>query len=189
MSYDYDRRTAASTWKAKKVTDSDLKSKVELYWSPRQQAYDPTMMGNSSARTLAPLLFDSFVFEAASDFYFSRWNKDQAQAIAQLIQNSGHPDASNISRVVELSIFSSHGGSQMPSQYWDARYSGRLKDLKQYVPQLKKLGMDDASKMVAAYLKNVEEIREATESMIEKSVMSGLKKLKIPPALIGTPDR
>lgn len=68
------------------------------------------------------------------------------------------------------------------------RYSSRLQDLTEGLPQLEKLGMSGAASKVSAYLKDVAAIQKSTEAMISQSVLSGLKKLGIDAALIGDPD-
>lgn len=179
-------KTAVSKWKAKQVTDKDVQHQAQLYWSPRQEAYDPTMMGNSSARTLAAQVYQSLLFDLASEFYFSPWNKDQAKAVEQTILESEHPNAKSIARTVGMSVFNSHSGSSYPSVYWGpANYSGRLEDLIKFVPQLRELVMSSAVAKVESYLNDVEDIRNTTESMVERSVLSGLAKLGMAKTLIG----
>lgn len=182
-------KSAAKVWKAKKITDQMVEAQAQLYWSPRQQTFDPTMMGNSSAKTMLPQLVQGFEFDLASEFYFSPWNKDQASEIEKEVLASGHPNAKNIGHNLALSVFNSHSGSSQPSFYWDAKYSGRLKDLKAYIPQLREIGMGDVAAKVQTYVENVETIRKDTEKMIEASVRSGLKKLGMDPTLIGEADK
>lgn len=188
MTYSYDRRVASSPWKAAPLSPADVKEKADLYWSPRQEAYDPTMMGNSSARTLAPVIYRDFIFDYATNFYFSTWNRKQAATITSAIKATNHPHADNAARKVAQAVFYAGSGSSQPSYYWDMRYSGRLQDLSRYVPELQKEGMTEAAEMVKEYIKNVEKSRVVTEKMVERAVIDGLKKLGIDDDLIGSVD-
>lgn len=193
----FDRvRLAAAVWTAKKITAEDVREKAQIYWSPRQQAYDPTMMGHSLAKTLAPLLYSSFLFDLAPKFYHSSWNKGYAERIKKMILASGHKHAENIARNVTRNIFSTYVGSQQPSQYWDVKYSYYLKELQDFAksggspaaPTLESEGLSDVANVVREYLQNVEKIRVVTENMVKRSVISGLKEMGIDASLIGTID-
>lgn len=182
---------AASVWRAAPVTQADVAKRVDHYWSPKQNRYDPTMMGNSMATELDPLLVQSFAFDLAGAFYFSQWNKGKAQEVADLVRETSLPNAANVARNLSMMVFNSHSGSSQPSQYWGPlRYSSRLKDLAGLTGELRKYDADDVADWVESYLMDVEAIRVSTEQMIEKAVGSALKKLGLSdPSMYGTKAR
>lgn len=186
-------RMAAALWTAKRITAKDVREEAQRYWSPAQEAYDTYLSGYS---TLAAALYNNFLFNLAPKFYHSAWNKGYAERIKKMILESGHKHAENIARNVTSHIFSTHVGSQSPSQYWEVKYSYHLKALQDFAksggspaaPTLESEGLANVAEVVREYLESVEKIRVATETMVKKAVLSGLAEMNLSPELIGTID-
>ena len=187
--YSYDHRSyfekCASLWKARSVSFSDVKEQAEMYWSPRQQAYDPTMMGASLATSIEPQIIQSFLHSLASDFYFSSWHKNKAKELYNLVENSGFPNAHNVAHNLSLTIFNPAAGSGTPGEYWGEReYYGMVRNLVDTLKMVKKEvpdypGLQPVADWLSQHINDVDHIRETTEKMVERAVANGLKRLDI----------
>lgn len=189
-----------SIWKAPRLTLKDIAEEADHYWSPRQEAYLPNM-SSSMATRLDDQLFRSFTFRLASDFYFSRWNKQKANEIEKLAllalatspQVNTRIKPENVARHLKLTVFDPSAGSSMPGRYWGERkYPGMVRDLIEARDLIKGQFPDliEVIDWLNQHIVAVDTIRETTEDMVRKSVKAGLKKLDLDdPSKYGGPRR
>ena len=194
-------KQAGALWKAPPITLAAVREEVNHYWSPRQNRYDPTMMGGSMSTDLAPLLVRSFEFKLAGDFFFSRWNKAKSEEIQKLTLSelAGKPildsriKPENVARHLQLTVFNPSAGSSMPGRYWGGReYPGMVRDLIEARNLIKGQfpGLIEVIDWLNQHIVTVDTIRKTTEAMINKAVMLGLKKLNLDdPSKYGGPRR
>lgn len=183
-------------WKAPQISFDDVKKQVGRYWSPRQERYDPTMMGNSHAQNLDEVIIRDMVFDAAAAFFFSPWNKGKAKELEALVETEmgeKYPDrpTGGVKGTLSQKVFNSHAGSSQPSRYW-GRYGGALDMLEEAAQAVKQQlpHLTDTRAWLEQHIKDVDAIRTTTEAMIHRAVKEGLKKLGLDdPSKYGGPQR
>jgi len=183
-------KKAGSLWRAPNISLADVTEEVNLYWSPRDNSYDPGMMGNSMAKELDPQLERSFEFNLARDFYFGRWNKAKSEEIRNLIfdEFAAHPPEDARAKPeyaaphFQRTVFNRARGSLYPNSYWgDRRYAGMVRDLTEARDLLRKQfpEFNRAIAWLNQHIDDIDDIRNNTQTMIHKAVTTGLKKLDL----------
>ena len=174
-------KEATSKWKPK-LSDKIVKEEISRYYAPRQQAYDPTLMGRSMAKDLATPIIDSLTFSAAGDFYFSDWNRKQADDLHSKIMDLPieDPRLGNFASNMKRRVFSAHAGSSMPSRYWGKQRESEISEMLDGLAAVSKefgVDMSDIRSWITSYLEQVREARTGFESQVVKTVHRVLKKV------------
>lgn len=105
----------------RKITLKKVKEKLELYWSPRQQCIDPTMMGASLATDIYPQIINSFMFSEANSFNHSKWRKDKSKELETYVVTTMGEAARGWGVNLSFRIYSPFSGSNFWREVFDVQ--------------------------------------------------------------------
>jgi hypothetical protein len=122
--------------RAKAPSRRDIVKEVSIYWSPRQQKLDPTMMGGS--KDVTKLVVEGLLNKATTDWYHVHASSARKKLEALVLSLVGGTIGRNMAQNIGHKVGPAGAvGHQRWGQIFDPRYARGLIDLGELIKWLK----------------------------------------------------